>query len=181
MNPDRPSSPIGRREFLRTAAQAAATLSVAQAAPLVARGQVLGANDQLGIGFIGVGGGGSSHVHTVQRLIKAGEKARIVAVADASAYRREEIARQSGAKINTNHRDLLANKNVDVVCIATPDRLHVPQALDAIGAGKDVYCEKPVSDVGFGFHVQTALNMAMLSSLNRKVATFDFAWQEMVL
>ena len=42
------------------------------------------------------------------------------------------------------HRELLADKNVDLVCIATPDRLHVPQALDAIRAGKDVYCEKPM-------------------------------------
>jgi predicted dehydrogenase len=41
--------------------------------------------------------------------------------------------------------------------------------------------EKPVSDVEFGFHVQTALNMAMLSYLQRKVATFDFARQEIVL
>jgi predicted dehydrogenase len=144
MNQDHPSNPIDRREFLRTAAQAAATLSAVQAAPFLARGEVLGANDQLGIGFIGVGGRGSSHVHTVQRLIQAGEKARIVAVSDAYGYRREEAAHQSGAKIYTHHQELLADKNVDVVCIATPDRLHVPQALDAIRAGKDVYCEKPM-------------------------------------
>ena len=42
------------------------------------------------------------------------------------------------------HAELLANPGVDVVCIATPDRLHVPQAIDAIRAGKDVYCEKPM-------------------------------------
>ena len=42
------------------------------------------------------------------------------------------------------HQELLADPSVDVVCIATPDRLHVPQALDAIRAGKDVYCEKPM-------------------------------------
>jgi predicted dehydrogenase len=41
--------------------------------------------------------------------------------------------------------------------------------------------EKPVSDVEFGFHVQTALNMAMLSYLNKKVATFDFDREEIVL
>jgi predicted dehydrogenase len=138
------SSTMTRREFVKTAAQTAAVVSSIQSAPFVARGQVLGANDQLGIGFIGVGGRGSSHVHTVQRLIQAGEKARIIAVSDAYGYRREEVARQSGAKIYAKHTDLLADKSVDVVCIATPDRLHVPQALEAIRVGKDVYCEKPM-------------------------------------
>ena len=37
------------------------------------------------------------------------------------------------------HQDLLADRNVNVVCIATPDRHHAPMALDAIAAGKDVY------------------------------------------
>ena len=43
------------------------------------------------------------------------------------------------------HEALLADPNVDVVCIATPDRLHAPQTIDAINAGKDVYCEKPLT------------------------------------
>jgi predicted dehydrogenase len=112
--------------------------------PYVARGQVRGANERLGIGFIGVGGRGSSHVHTVQRLIKDGQNLQIVAINDAYGYRRQEAARSTGAKAYAKHHELLADANVDVVCIATPDRLHVPQALDAIRAGKDVYCEKPM-------------------------------------
>ena len=111
---------------------------------MVSTGNVLGANEQLGIGFIGVGGRGGSHVATVKKLIETGEKARIVAVCDAYGHRREEAAKATGAKIYTKHQDLLADKNVDVVCIATPDRLHVPQAIDAVRAGKDVYCEKPM-------------------------------------
>ena len=63
---------------------------------------------------------------------------------DAYRYRLDEVAKATGAKAYLKHRDLLADPNVDVVCIATPDRLHVPQALDAIRAGKDVYCEKPM-------------------------------------
>jgi len=43
------------------------------------------------------------------------------------------------------HEQLLADPNVDVVCIATPDRLHAPLAIDALNAGKDVYCEKPLT------------------------------------
>ncbi len=135
---------MNRRDFLQTTARATAALSLLSAAPFVARGRVLGANDAIGVGFIGVGGRGSSHVGTVQNLMKAGANVRIVAVCDAYRYRLDESAKATGAKAYWKHRELLADPSVDVVCIATPDRLHVPQALDAIRAGKDVYCEKPM-------------------------------------
>jgi predicted dehydrogenase len=67
-----------------------------------------------------------------------------VAVNDVFRYRLDEAAKPTGAKAYWHHQELLADPSVDVVCIATPDRLHVPQALDAIRAGKDVYCEKPM-------------------------------------
>lgn len=170
-----------RRTFIRTTAHTAAALSLAQTAPFVSRGQVLGANDKLGIGFIGVGGRGSSHVHTVQRLIKDGEKANIIALCDAYAYRREEVARQSGAKIYTKSQDLLADKNVDVVCIATPDRLHVPQALEAIRAGKDVYCEKPMGhwsqfELSKQFYKETAQRKRIVQIGNQ--ANSSPAWKD---
>lgn len=139
-----PPTPFTRREFLGTTAKAAAATAVVPLGTQFALGRVLGANDTIGIGFIGVGGRGRSHLATVQNLIKAGENLRIVAVCDAYGYRREEAATLTGARIHKRHTDLLADKEVDVVCIATPDRLHVPQALDAIRAGKDVYCEKPM-------------------------------------
>ncbi len=148
---------------------------------MISTHNVLGANEKLGIGLIGVGGRGGSHVNTVKGLIESGEPARIVAVCDAYGHRREEAARSTGGKIYLKHQDLLADPKVDVVCIATPDRLHVPQALDAIRAGKDVYCEKPVADVEFGYRVQVALNMAMLGFLQKKVATFDPEKEEIVL
>ncbi len=136
------SSAMNRRQFLKSTGTATALATVAS--PYVASRNVLGANDRLGIGFIGVGGRGMSHVATVKKLIDGGESAQIVAVNDAWAFRREEAAKQTGAKAYAKHTELLADKNVDVVCIATPDRLHVPQAIDAIRAGKDVYCEKPM-------------------------------------
>ena len=54
-------------------------------------------------------------------------------------------AKATGGKVYRNHKDLLADPRVDVVCIATPDRLHAPQAIDAVRAGKDVYVEKPLT------------------------------------
>jgi predicted dehydrogenase len=135
---------LTRRDFIRAGAQAAALASAATAFPFVSSGRVIGANDRIGVGFIGVGGRGSSHLGAVQHLIKEGENIQIVAVNDAFRYRLNEAAKPSGAKAYMKHQELLADPNVDVVCIATPDRLHVPQAIDAIRAGKDVYCEKPM-------------------------------------
>jgi len=105
---------------------------------------VLGANDRIGVGFIGVGGRGRGHVATVQNLIKSGQNLQIVAVCDAYRYRLDDAAKAFGAKAYMKHTELLADAGVDIVCVATPDRLHVPQALDAVRAGKDVYCEKPM-------------------------------------
>jgi len=136
--------PWTRRAFMQTTAQAAALAAAATAFPYVSRGRVAGANDRIGVGFIGVGGRGSSHVATVNRLIKDGENLKIAAVCDAYRYRLDEAAHATGAKAYLKHAELLANPEVDVVCIATPDHLHMAQALDAIRAGKDVYCEKPM-------------------------------------
>ena len=166
------SGAFSRRHFIQSAATATAAMGVLNAAPFVARGRVLGANDQLGIGFIGVGGRGSSHLATVGRLIGEGEKVKIVAVCDAYRYRLEEAAKAAGAKGYMKHTELLADANVDAVCIATPDRLHVPQALDAIRAGKDVYCEKPMghwSQFGLArqFYEETLSSSAWCKSATR--------------
>ncbi len=147
MKPEQAPSGAGalsRRQFIHSTAAATAAVGVWSTAPFVARGRVVGANDQIGLGFIGVGGRGSSHVATVRRLIQDGAKLKVAAVCDAYRYRLEEAAKATGARAYTKHADLLADPAVDAVCIATPDRLHVPQAIDAIRAGKDVYCEKPM-------------------------------------
>jgi predicted dehydrogenase len=142
--------PFTRRAFLRSTVQGAAALG---AVPFVASPTVLGANERLGVGFIGVGARGMSHLATVQKLIRDGEALRIVAISDTYGHRLDEACRITGARGYKRFPDLLADPEVNVVCIATPDRLHVPQALAAVRAGKDVYCEKPM-----GHWTQTALS-----------------------
>jgi len=78
---------ISRREFIRATSQTAALAATAVAFPHVSRGRVLGANDRIGVGFIGVGGRGSSHLATVQRLAKEGERVQVIAVNDVFRYR----------------------------------------------------------------------------------------------
>jgi predicted dehydrogenase len=143
-----PSSPsavrIPRREFLCTAAQAGAAVGAAAAFPWTVGGQVRGANERLNVGFIGVGGRGRYHLDTVLGMINQGSPLQVVGISDTYGPRMRAAAERAKAKTYPHYRDLLADKAVDVVCIATPDRLHVPQALEAIRAGKDVYCEKPM-------------------------------------
>jgi len=134
---------LSRRDFLRTSSRTAAVWGVA-AGVWVAPRRIFGANDKIGIGFIGVGGRGRDHLKLIHALTTQGEPLRIVAVCDAYGPRLRAAAEGYQAKPYRRHQDLLADPEVDVVCIATPDRLHVPQALDAIRAGKDVYCEKPM-------------------------------------
>jgi len=138
------TSALNRREFVQTVSKATLAAAATKAFPFVSRGKVIGANDRIGVGFIGVGGRGNSHLSVVQKLIAAGENLQIVAACDAYRYRLDEATKRYGGKGYMKHAELLADPAVDVVLIATPDRLHVPHAIDAIRAGKDVYCEKPM-------------------------------------
>jgi len=69
-----------------------------------------------------------------------------VAVCDVYGPRAADASKRTGGtKVYRRHEDLLADPAVDIVCIATPDRHHAPQAIDAVRAGKDVYVEKPLT------------------------------------
>ena len=138
-----PDQTVTRREFLGATARTAAG-SALVAFPFVSSSRVLGANDRLGVGFIGVGGRGQNHVGIVDGMINQGAALRIVGISDTYGPRMRAVAEKTKSKTYPNYAALLADKEIDVVCIASPDRLHVPQALAAIQAGKDVYCEKPM-------------------------------------
>ncbi len=141
--PDR----VTRRGFLKKSAAAAGTVL---AAPLIVRSSVLGAeapSNQLHVASIGVGGRGSGIMYEA-----AGHpNAKIVAVCDVFQDRREKHAANLNERYGTNlctpYRDLremLAREDIQAVTIGTPDHWHVPAALLAVRAGKDVYVEKPL-------------------------------------
>ena len=96
-------------------------------------------------GLSALGERGLAHVDIVRGFQEQGI-AEPVAVCDVYRPRMEEASRRcGGAKMYDEHEALLEDPNVDVVCIATPDRHHAPQAIDALNAGKDVFCEKPLT------------------------------------
>jgi inositol 2-dehydrogenase len=98
---------------------------------------------KLGVGVLGVGEMGKRHAENLRHLVP---QARLVAVADVAASR----ARQVAAELEIEHsfgslEEMLENRDVDAVVIATPDKFH-PQAIRvAAAAGKDILCEKPLA------------------------------------
>jgi predicted dehydrogenase len=106
-------------------------------------GRILGANDRIRIGAIGTGQRGQTLLGLLNRL----ESNEIVALCD--VYKPHlattRAAHAPNAQEYADHRELLDRKDVDAVVIATPDHWHVPILMDALRAGKDIYCEKPVT------------------------------------
>lgn len=134
------TSRTGRRTFLGSlGAGAAAAMQVSAQAPATS------ARKEIGVGLIGCGGRGNALAQAVTQLAQAGEPARIVAVCDIYQPRLERAAARFSAQPYRNASELIRDPRVQAVIIATPDRLHAHQALEAVRAGKDVYCEKPLT------------------------------------
>lgn len=133
-----------RRVFLKSTAAAAAATAAFQPKFTIAGEGAKGANERIGVGFIGTGSRCRAHIDFVMRL-KAQGRCEPAAVCDVYAPRVEAAAQKTGGKIYRRYQELLADPRVDAVCIATPDRHHAPQAIEAVRAGKDVYCEKPLT------------------------------------
>jgi predicted dehydrogenase len=115
---------------------------VATGLTALASTRVFGANDTLRLGIIGAGG-------RMKGLLDAADKAapyQIVAVSDVYGPHRDAVVQRSSglATAHLDYREVL-NKDIDAVIIASPDHWHVPMAVDALKAGKDVYLEKPVT------------------------------------
>ncbi len=97
--------------------------------------------ERLGVGSIGLRYQGSVVAHKAQLY------GDIVAVCDVDRNVRDQAKAAFGSTANSfeDYRDLLARKDVDVVTIGTPDHWHTKMVIDACRAGKDVYCEKPLT------------------------------------
>src|SRR5438128_296582 len=157
------SKPLDRRKFFGSAA--AMSLSAA------GYGSVVGANDRLGVAFLGCGGRAQAHIDLVNRLAKDGKAVAPVAVCDVwdgleddydiefggkvTRRRYSQGLRPAAAKcgldpadrnrVTKDYRRILDRKDVDLVCIATPDHWHGKMTVDALAAGKDVFVEAPLT------------------------------------
>src|SRR5256885_6312098 len=119
------------------------TLAKTITATALSYSRILGANDRIRMGFIGVGNRGDQ-VH--DGFLEWGDS-QTVAVCDLRDDYMDFAVKKSRAtpKKYTDYKRLLDDKDVDAVVIATPDHWHALMFVDACRAGKDVYVEKPLS------------------------------------
>jgi len=140
---------MGRRDFLRNAAVGAAAAGLGLRS--VGQAQAQGPNDTINIGMIGVGGRGSHLSRDLSNRIKNGRNAAIVAVCDVWDVRAQAIVDHvknnngTDAKRFRDYRELIETPDLDAVFIATPDHWHARISIEAMEAGLDVYCEKPMT------------------------------------
>lgn len=122
-----------RRAFLRAGVASTA----------LATQRIVGANDRVRVALIGAGGRG----RRVTSYVAKTNGAEVAGISDVYLPRREQAAEQfgPGAKPFDDYRAVLDSRNIDAVVIATPDHWHAPMTTEAVQAGKDVYCEKPVT------------------------------------
>ncbi len=146
-----------RRKLLNAAAAGVGTLALAGRARAAGRkpsnyGQTLkarpgrrtlGANDKILMGIIGSGGMGRHHI----KSMSGREDVEFVAVCDIYEANRNKGIKDAGGKAKglNEHEKLLEMNEIDGVVVASPDHWHERHLIDSVMAGKDVYCEKPMS------------------------------------
>ena len=127
--------PVTRRQVLKAGAASALAWSIA--------GRAKASDAPVRHAVIGLGGQGQGHVRTFAGV----EGCQLVAGCDVDPERRQKVADAVAGKFEmklySDFRELLADKSIDSVSVATPDHWHTPVALHALLAGKHVYVEKP--------------------------------------
>src|ERR1700751_3114492 len=124
-----------RRTFLKQAAIGAAVLAYPSSA-------VLGANDRVRVGMIGVGDRGNDLLGQVRSV----SNVELVAMADVYSRRRDQAkSKVPGIQTFDDYRRLLDMKDLDGVIVASPLHIHARHFVDTLAAGKDLYAEKTMT------------------------------------
>jgi predicted dehydrogenase len=138
---------LDRRYFLKAAGlTAAGSLAGGKLHALTASemetGRAFSANDNIQIALIGAGGQGMGDTHAALQV----PGVKLVAVADCYQGRLDHSREVWGNDLFTtrDYTEVLARKDIDAVIVGTPDHWHMKVSVDAMKAGKDVYCEKPM-------------------------------------
>jgi predicted dehydrogenase len=138
---------FSRRKFLGMSAAAGASIAsqaiLLSPEPLVASMRPYPASDRVRFGMIGIGMQGSGLLNESIKLPGV-ECAAAADLYDGRHTLAREIVR-ADLPVTRRYQDLLANKDIDCIVAAVPDHWHRQVVVDAVNAGKDIYCEKPMS------------------------------------
>jgi predicted dehydrogenase len=143
---------ITRRDFIERSVAGAAAAGLAWGAPAI--GRVASPNEHVTMGIIGAGIRGLENMQSVLNV--KGNVAMVCDLYDGHFRRANEI--QPNTPTTREFREVLDRKDIDAVLIATSDHWHAPIAIAAMQAGKDVYCEKPMTHT-----IPEALEMVRVS------------------
>ncbi|WP_304068748.1 Gfo/Idh/MocA family protein [Pedobacter glucosidilyticus] len=151
-NQEKEITNVSRRKFLASAA----TLSAFMIVPRFVLGKgFVAPSDKINLGFIGAG----KQSMTLRRAFAGQEQAQIVAASDVYKRKLDFFAQEinkfyaekkgttqyKGCDVYEDYEEIIQRKDIDAVVIITPDHWHAVQAVAAAKAGKDIYCEKPLS------------------------------------
>jgi len=157
---------LTRRGFLCTTGAATAAVALPQIIPAGALGkdEKAAPSERVGFAVIGLGDRGPVHCRI------GGGEGQLIAVCDTWKDRREKLAARYKVPAVADFREILARKDVDAVVLTVPDHWHVPMAILAAKAGKDIFCEKAL-----GTSVEQ--DFALRSVLKRYKTVFQYGPQ----
>jgi predicted dehydrogenase len=147
-----PEKQITRRQFIERSVGGAATAGLAWSVnPVSLRASP---NEKVTVGIVGAGIRG---LELMQAILNVGGNVAVVCdLYDGHFRRAQEI--QANTPTTREYREVLDRKDIDVVVVATSDHWHAPIAIEAMRAGKDIYCEKPMTH-----KIPEAVEMAKVS------------------
>jgi len=150
---------VSRRDFIRTATASGVVAAAALVAAEEGGGgalssgrtiakRVIGANDRIRVGIVGVKGMGGGHLRNLVGEDMRGDNVQVAAIADVwqtARLKAQTTAALEDASVYSDYRAMLDRKDLDAVVVATPDHWHGRIGLDALLAGKHLYIEKPMT------------------------------------
>jgi len=171
-------TPLNRRTFIASSAAAGAAMSL----PASSYAKIKDANGKVRVAFLGVGGRCQQHIDVILKMKELGKAVEPVAVCDVwdgqvvpNVIKGRGLypsAERCGLKVDDkehvtkDYRKIITAKDVDAVCIATPDHWHARMAIDALENGKDVYMEKPMTRT-----IPEAIAVVDAAAKNNRVVT----------
>ncbi len=142
---------VTRRSFLKRGAAGAAGAGAAGLFGAPAPIRAAHSNGSLRVGFVGTGGRSNAHLGVVLKMQQEKKEVEAAAVCDVYSVNLNRAADRIRKAVGTepkktgDYREIIHAPDIDIVCIVTPDHWHAKQTIEAMEAGKQVYCEKPMT------------------------------------